>query len=290
MSITPDHPVAAVNRPPRTQLPVWTAPDEVPRHLGPTTLALGQFDGVHRGHQQLLAAARRAADQRGIAAGVVTFDQHTSTVLAPGREPARLTSLDTKLELLRAHGMDFAVVLPARRDVLGKPALRFVSVLLLDALDARTIVVGPDYRFGSGARGNPDLLAELTRNRGVDVVVMDELTHDGERISSTRVRGALGAGHVDLAADLLGRNHRTATVTCVPGDGTVVLDLDRCAARPAHGRYAVRVHAPGDPFPGPAELTLTADGAAVLTSAPGLQPGDAVVIEFRASSSSANPT
>lgn len=288
MSITlPDGPVATVGavKPP---LPVWTEPAEVPRDLGATTLALGQFDGVHRGHQQLLQRARRAADERGISAGVVTFARHTSAVLAPEREPAQLTPLDVKLELLRAHGMDFAVVLPVTADVLQKPALRFVSALLRGALDARTIVVGPDYRFGHRARGNPDLLAELTRNTGIDVVVMDEFTDADERISSTRIRQAISAGHVGLAARLLGREHRiAATVSSVLAVDTVLVELEPSVARPVRGGYSVLVSTPNT---SQAQLTLNADDHAVITGAHGLQPGDDVVIRFRSELSPSAPS
>lgn len=271
-------------------LPVWTEPADVPPDLGATTLALGQFDGVHRGHQRLLERARRAADARGIAAGVVTFARHTSAVLAPEREPVQLTPLDVKLELLRAHGMDFAVVLPVTLDVLQKPALRFVSVLLLDALDARTIVVGPDYRFGRGARGNPDLLAEVTRNAGIDVVVMDEFTDADERISSTRIRRAITAGRIGMAAQLLGRNHRIAATvssassvsSALAGNGVLVA-LEPSVAKPEHGSYSVLLRMPDRPASasGQAQLTFDAEGHAVITGGPALHPGDDVVIEFR---------
>lgn len=266
-------------------LPAWTEPADIPRELGATTLALGQFDGVHRGHQQLLERARRAADLQGISAGVVTFARHTSAVLAPEREPAQLTPLGVKLELLQEHGMDFAVVLPVTPDVLRKPALRFVSVLLLNALDARTIVVGPDYRFGHRALGNPDLLAELTRDTGIDVVVMDELTDADKRISSTRIRNAITTGRVGEAAQLLGRDHRiAATVSSACAGNSALVELEPFVARPAQGSYSVLLRTPNRtaPSPGAARLTLDADGRrAVITRAAGLHTGDDLVIELR---------
>jgi riboflavin kinase/FMN adenylyltransferase len=267
-----------------THLQVWTGPDDVRRDLGPTALALGQFDGVHRGHQRLLERARSAADRRGIPAGVVTFSRHTSAVLAPGLEPAQLTTLDVKLDLLHAHGMDFAVVLPVTPAILGKSPLRFVSALLLDALRAHTIVVGPDFRFGRGAGGDPELLTQLTRTAAVDVVVMDVLTHAGERVSSTRIRRAVAEGRVGLAAELIGRSHHvSAVVTAVPDRSTALVSLDPSAACPAQGRYRVQVHGRGRPdlTRASAELALPAYGEAALTGAPGWRPADRLWIDFQ---------
>ena len=177
----------------------------VPADLGPTVVTVGMFDGVHRGHQALLGRVAAEAAARGVPAAAVTFDRHPLAVLRPGSEPPLLTTLDRKVELLSEAGMGIVLVLEFSGELSEVTAEAFAAEVLFDRLAARAVVVGENFRFGHKAAGDPALLAELGRPRGVEVVAVG-LHADGDQVvSSTRVRGELAAGDVAAAAASLGR-------------------------------------------------------------------------------------
>lgn len=169
--------------------------------LPPAAVAVGLFDGVHRGHRALLDLTRREASRRGLTAAVLTFDD------APGLKPgaARICPLDVRLSLLRDAGMDAAVVLPfpSLRDLSPEA---FVREVLTGALAARLALVGYNFRFGKGAEGDADTLAALMHRAGGEAVCLPGVTlPDGSPVSSSRIREAIAAGDMPLAAELLGR-------------------------------------------------------------------------------------
>jgi riboflavin kinase/FMN adenylyltransferase len=177
----------------------------VPEDLGPTVATVGMFDGVHRGHRALLDRVAAEAAARGVPAAAVTFDRHPLTVLRPGSEPPLLTTLDRKVELLGEAGMEIVLVLEFTRELSEVTAEAFAAEVLFDRLAARAVVVGENFRFGHKAAGDPALLAELGRPRGVEVMAVG-LHADGDQVvSSTRVRAELAAGDVAAAAASLGR-------------------------------------------------------------------------------------
>ncbi len=177
----------------------------VPEDLGPTVATVGMFDGVHRGHRALLDRVAAEAAARAVPAAAVTFDRHPLTVLRPGSEPPLLTTLDRKVELLGEAGMEIVLVLEFTRELSEVTAEAFAAEVLFDRLAARAVVVGENFRFGHKAAGDPALLAELGRPRGVEVVAVG-LHADGDQVvSSTRVRAELAAGDVAAAAASLGR-------------------------------------------------------------------------------------
>ena len=177
----------------------------VPEDLGPTVATVGMFDGVHRGHRALLDQVAAEAAARAVPAAAVTFDRHPLTVLRPGSEPPLLTTLDRKVELLGEAGMEIVLVLEFTRELSEVTAEAFAAEVLFDRLAARAVVVGENFRFGHKAAGDPALLAELGRPRGVEVVAVG-LHADGDQVvSSTRVRAELAAGDVAAAAASLGR-------------------------------------------------------------------------------------
>ena len=177
----------------------------VPEDLGPTVATVGMFDGVHRGHRALLDRVAAEAAARAVPATAVTFDRHPLTVLRPGSEPPLLTTLDRKVELLGEAGMEIVLVLEFTRELSEVTAEAFAAEVLFDRLAARAVVVGENFRFGHKAAGDPALLAELGRPRGVEVVAVG-LHADGDQVvSSTRVRAELAAGDVAAAAASLGR-------------------------------------------------------------------------------------
>jgi riboflavin kinase/FMN adenylyltransferase len=163
------------------------------------------FDGVHRGHRALLERVVAEAAARGLPAAAVTFDRHPLAVLRPGSEPPLLTTLDRKVELLGEAGIEAVLVLAFTKELSEVGAEAFAAEVLFDALAARAVVVGENFRFGHKAAGDPDLLAELGRPRGIEVVAVALHADGDEVVSSTRVRAELAAGDVAAAAASLGR-------------------------------------------------------------------------------------
>jgi len=228
----------------------------VPADHGPSVVTVGMFDGVHRGHRALLDRVAAEAAARGLPAGAVTFDRHPLEVLRPDARPPLLTTLDRKIALLGAAGMDFVLVLAFTKELSQVTAEAFAVEVLLDGVGARAIVVGENFRFGNKAAGDPALLAELGRPRGVEVVAVPLHADDGEAVSSTRIRAELARGDVRAAASLLGRAYAVEGVV-VPGDGrggrqlgvpTANLDAPGDLALPANGVYAGHLtEEPGGP-------------------------------------------
>jgi riboflavin kinase/FMN adenylyltransferase len=169
-------------------------------------VVIGVFDGVHKGHQELLNRAKAIADGREIV--VLTFDPHPTTVFAPDRAPAMLTTLSDRVELLKIHGADQVAVMKFNEKFAGMSPEDFVKGVLVDQLHASTVIVGENFTYGHKAAGNVDSLIKsgLTHNFTVDA---QELNSDnGEVISSSRIRGLIHEGNVEDARLLLGRPHR----------------------------------------------------------------------------------
>ncbi len=188
-----------------------------------SVVTIGAFDGVHLGHQALLRLVRERAAARGLPTALVTFDRHPAQVVRPETAPKLLTGLAQKLELLEATGLvDHAVVLTFDDTRRRESAEDFVTEVLEGCLRARLVVVGADFHFGNGRRGNVALLERMGRDLGFDVVGIDLVSagEDGPTAviySSTRVRQRLAAGDVRGAAEILGRVHEVRG-TVVEGD------------------------------------------------------------------------
>lgn len=169
-------------------------------------VVIGVFDGVHKGHQELLTRAKAIADGREIIA--LTFDPHPTTVFAPDRAPSMLTTLPDRVELLKIHGADQVAVMKFNEKFAAMSAEDFVKNVLVDQLHASTVIVGKNFTYGHKAAGNVDSLIKsaLTYNFTVDA---QELNSDnGEVISSSRIRTLIHEGNVEDARLLLGRPHR----------------------------------------------------------------------------------
>ncbi len=186
-----------------------------------TAVTIGAFDGVHRGHQAVLAELRRLATEAGLSTTVVTFDRHPAMVVRPGSAPKLLTDLDQKLEALAATGhVDATVVVPFDEARSKEDPEDFVSEVLVDGLGARLVIVGEDFHFGHRRRGNVELLRRLGADLGFDVVGLGLIEAAelggpgglGGPVSSTAIRRLLSAGDVAAAADLLGRDHEVRGV------------------------------------------------------------------------------
>ena len=212
-----------------------------------TLVAIGNFDGVHRGHQAVLAQALSAAKSEGVAPLVLTFDPHPAVVLGRGVMPA-LTSLERKIELLCRQGPELAVAVEPFTPALAstEPA-DFVAELLVTALHARLVLVGEDFRFGRGRGGDFALLDRLGKQHGFRALGATLERDEQGPISSTRIRGALSAGNLGEVTHLLGRPHALGGVV-VRGQGrgrsvgVPTANLEGIGeALPPHGVYAVLV-------------------------------------------------
>jgi riboflavin kinase/FMN adenylyltransferase len=201
---------------------VVTSLDACPDPPTGSVVTIGAFDGVHLGHQALLRMVRERAAERGLPTALVTFDRHPAQVVRPESAPKLLTSLPQKLELLEATGLvDHAVVLTFDEQRRRESAEDFVTQVLEGCLHARLVVVGADFHFGNGRRGNVALLERMGLDLGFDVVGLDlvRAAEDADRVtySSTLVRQRLADGDVRGAAEILGRVHEVRG-TVVEGD------------------------------------------------------------------------
>jgi riboflavin kinase/FMN adenylyltransferase len=164
------------------------------------SLALGTFDGVHRGHRHVIATAVERAREHGLRATVVTFDPHPLRVLMPDDPPKLLTTTDAKAALVAGLGVDELLAIPFTTEFSQQPAEEFTDKVLVHALEARYLSVGANFRFGHGARGD----AEVLRARPeFETVVVPLVEYRGAPVSSSRIRELVAEGDVAAAADLL---------------------------------------------------------------------------------------
>ena len=234
----------------------------------PCALAVGNFDGVHRGHQALLAQLRAQAGVLGIDAAVMTFEPHPREhfALASGdisRAPARIANLRDKLASLAAAGVDRVIVEHFNAQFAALSPQAFVEQVLVAGLHVRWLLVGEDFRYGAGRAGTVATLADAGREHGFEVVTLTDVLHASERISSSAIRAALAAGDFARTRDLLGHGYRISGHV-IHGQklgrtlGFPTLNLRLPHRRPAlSGIFVVQVHGLADaPLPGVASLGI----------------------------------
>ena len=234
----------------------WTDLSRIPAGYGPSVVTLGNFDGVHKGHQAVLAAVVERAraphsDGRGRAQAVaVTFEPHPVAVLHPERAPQIITAYGQRLDLLAAAGLDAVLVMDFTHELALWTPERFVVEVFVKALGASVVVVGQDTRFGVRNSGNVDTLRRLGEEHGFEVLALSDIG-EGGRWSSSRVRALLSAGDVATAAEILGHPH-TVSGEVVHGDHrgrelgypTANLSQESQGLIPADGVYAGRLIRP----------------------------------------------
>ncbi|HEY5795435.1 MAG TPA: bifunctional riboflavin kinase/FAD synthetase [Bosea sp. (in: a-proteobacteria)] len=177
----------------------------IPDALRGAVIALGNFDGVHRGHAELARVAGEMAARIGTRAAALTFEPHPRSVFRPEQPVFRLTPPAVKAELLGAVGLPLTFVLPFNRDIAAIHAEAFVDDLLLGKLGAAGLVCGYDFHFGQGRSGSPEMLEARAMHAGVPVAVVAPYAWAGEPVSSTLIRNALEQGDVARAGEFLGR-------------------------------------------------------------------------------------
>ncbi|MDY5840279.1 MAG: bifunctional riboflavin kinase/FAD synthetase [Corynebacterium camporealensis] len=239
---------------------IWYGIDDIPAQLGPTAVTIGVFDGLHRGHQQLVEATV-AQDALPV---MVTFDPHPVSVFLPERAPLSVISFERRLQLAEEMGIKAVVVIDFTKDLVGLSARDYVSTLLVDKLHAQHVVVGSNFTFGAGASGTAEAMQDFGKEFGFGVDVIPLLDINDERICSTNIRKALERGDIKSANWALGR-HFTVTGPVVRGAGRGGKDLGFPTANqyfpdslalPTDGVYAgwfivdSPVHIDGDMRPG----------------------------------------
>lgn len=190
--------------------------EDVPADFGPTVLSVGNFDGVHRGHQYVLQQMSERAKHLNARSMVLTFDPHPIRILRPDQAPPLLTPLPQKLKLLEATGLDAVLVLPFTRDLSMMPPFEFAEEIMVTALHAIQIHEGFNFHFGHKKEGNVERLQEFGRKLGFDVVVYQAMKYRGHMLSSSDVRKLIQAGNMAGARDLLGRPF---SIVSTPGRG-----------------------------------------------------------------------
>lgn len=234
----------------------WRGVEEAPPNWGRCVVTIGVFDGVHRGHQQIIGRAVAEACRLGVPAVVLSFDPHPSEVLRPGSHPAMLSTPAEKAALIEALGADVEIVQPFTPEFSRLPPDTFVYTVLVEHLHACAVVVGENFRFGAKAAGDVAVLTELGGRFGFAAEGVPLIRADGTVYSSTYVRACVAAGDVVAAAAALGRPHRVSGVV-VRGDRrgrelgypTANLQTGPHAAIPADGVYAGWLIFRGEPAP-----------------------------------------
>ncbi|MGI5244650.1 bifunctional riboflavin kinase/FAD synthetase [Dactylosporangium sp. CA-139066] len=222
----------------------WRGTQAAPGGWGRAVATIGVFDGVHRGHQQIIGHAVKRAGELGVQSVVVTFDPHPSEVVRPGSHPAVLTEPGRKAELIEALGVDVLCVVPFTVEFSRLSPEEFVHDALVEHLHTALIVVGENFRFGHKQAGDVELLRRLGRTFGFGVEGAPLVADEGTVFSSTYIRSCVDAGDVAAAARALGRAHRLEGVV-VRGDQrgrelgfpTANLLVPANAAVPADGIY-----------------------------------------------------
>lgn len=191
---------------------------EIPPDFGPCAVTIGNFDGVHNGHRQIMQRVRAIAREHGWKSAVLTFDPHPSKLVAPDRAPRLLTTPDERAHLILEQGIEQVLILPFTSAVAKLSPEEFVQKILAGALKAGAVLVGDNFRFGNRAAGDAGTMQELGRKYGFTTEVVKAISFRGRMISSSEIRRLVQSGNVSLACRLLGRPY-TLHGTVVSGEG-----------------------------------------------------------------------
>ena len=186
--------------------------EDIPADWGRCVVTIGVFDGVHRGHAQLINSATTAAEERGIPSVLMTFDPHPTEVVRPGAHPPQLTTLARRAELAEELGIDVFCVMPFTPELMSRTPKDFAHEVLVEHLHAAVVVVGDNFTFGRKAAGDVTKLADLGQRFGFEVEAISLFGEHAVTYSSTYIRSCVAAGDVESAAEALGRPHRVEGV------------------------------------------------------------------------------
>jgi riboflavin kinase/FMN adenylyltransferase len=197
---------------------IFRSSAEIGADFGPSVIAIGNFDGVHAGHRQIMRRVVALAREKGYTPTVLTFDPHPARVLAPDRAPKLLMTIDQRLRAMESEGIEAVFLLPFSLDFAKLTPQEFAGSILANALQARIVLVGEDFRFGYKQSGNVDTLRILGQALGFELEAVAGIARRGERISSSGIRKLVMAGGVSRACRMLGAPFALEGNT-VPGQG-----------------------------------------------------------------------
>lgn len=249
---------------------------DVPPEARGAVLAIGNFDGVHRGHQALVVAALTTAREEKVPAGVLLFEPHPREFFHPEEPHFRVTTLADKLAIFEDLGLDVAIVLPFNAELANLPAEDFIAQVLVSGLGVRHVVIGHDFYFGKNRGGTPETLQAAAAANGFGITIIAPVADDGEVFSSSVIRLRLAQGDVTGAARMMGRWWRVSGDVvggAKRGTGlgfpTANVPMPRGTAL-GHGIYAVRTYIGDERY----------DGAAYLGTRPTYDDGKPVLEVF----------
>lgn len=220
--------------------------ENLPSLLIPTVVTIGVFDGVHKGHQQIINTVIKRAKEIKALSVVVTFDPHPSEILKPGHHPSLLTSTPLKLELIKELGVDIVLIIKFTKVFSRLEPEEFLKKILVEKLKVKSVIVGEGFRFGRDGRGDINLLKKFGQQEGFEVIQIPLVScPNGQRISSTRIRQLLREGNLSGVAEILGRfPHLSGQVVKGKGRGvkigihTANIKTSDKASIPKNGVYA----------------------------------------------------
>ncbi|MGG8406662.1 bifunctional riboflavin kinase/FAD synthetase [Streptomyces sp. 12297] len=238
----------------------WRGLEDIPQDWGRSVVTIGSYDGVHRGHQLIIGQAVARARELGVPSVVVTFDPHPSEVVRPGSHPPLLAPHHRRAELMAGLGVDALLILPFTAEFSQLSPADFIVKVLVEALHAKVVIEGPNFRFGHRAAGNTAYLTELGATYDYEVEVVDLFVRGeaggGVPFSSTLTRRLVAEGDVEGAAEILGRPHRVEGVVVRGaqrgrelGYPTANVETLPHTAIPADGVYAGWLTADGERMP-----------------------------------------
>ncbi|MCL2347028.1 MAG: bifunctional riboflavin kinase/FAD synthetase [Planctomycetaceae bacterium] len=182
--------------------------EHFPKHLQGGALAIGKFDGMHRGHTLILSRLREHARQNGIPAVALTFEPMPIQIIRPELGILPLSTLEQKIGLMAAHGVDALIVCPTDSQFLARTADEFFANTIQNTLHSKVIVEGRNFSFGNHREGTPEKLQQLCHETGIALEIVETIAHNGEQVSSSRIRTLLQSGNIAVANDLLSRPYR----------------------------------------------------------------------------------
>lgn len=225
----------------------------------PSVVTIGNFDGIHLGHQTLIKKTIEEGKMQHASTWLVSFDPHPIEFFKQEKQ-VRLMSWYEKYQAIKAQGIEHFLALPFNQQIASMTAEDFIQHILVDTLKVQTVIVGDDFRFGKGRTGDAALLRTIGQTSGFDVIEMPTFVFEGERVSTSRIRTAIGADNLSLAQQLLGQPY-TLSGRVTYGDqigrtlGVPTINL--CLKRrlvPLSGVYAVWVKVRGEIYPGAAHV------------------------------------
>lgn len=235
---------------------LFTSLEQIDTTFPTPVLTMGNFDGVHRGHQHIFRLVQEQAKHVNGTSMVLTFDPHPHKILFPNKECFLINHLEEKIDIIRAIGIDVLLCLPFTNTFASFPPKLFVNQTLVDSLHVSEIYIGENSRFGRAQQGTPKRLTQWGKEYGFRVTIVPPIVHHGIVVSSTKIRQFLREGQIDIAADLLNRPYAidgevvpgTQRGTTLLGYPTANIDVQH-ELIPKKGVYICQVHWNGKLFP-----------------------------------------